>query len=153
MIEVTNLDMTFLQRKGYRLRIPEEVCLTMQSRQIILANEPRFLRSLFRRAFGKMPKLEVVGELTDLAGLPSMVDQTDAHWVMVSLSSEGKMPGIVDSLLAGYPSVGVVGLAADGSLVKIQRVGLPEGSSSTLSLDELVANFYRHQPILLGEGA
>jgi hypothetical protein len=144
--------MTFLRQRGCRLRIPQGVSLTMESRQIILANEPGFLRSLFRRAFGNISKLEIVGELTDLAGLASMVGQTNAHWVMVSLSSEGKMPGYVDSLLAGYPSVGVVGITPDGSLVKIQGVGHPERSSSTLSLDELVATFFRQQSITLGGG-
>jgi hypothetical protein len=124
----------------------------MQSHQIILANEPRLLRSLFHRALGKIPALEIAGEVTNLAGLPAMVDCTDAHWVIVALSAEGGMPHVVESLLTKHPATGVVGIATDGSLVKIQCVGHPDRASSAWSLDELVAALCRQQPLVASAG-
>jgi DNA-binding NarL/FixJ family response regulator len=120
--------------------------------QIILANEPRLLRSMFRQALGKIPRLEIVGELADLGRLPSIVDQTDVHWVIVSLSSEGSIPHRVASLLTGRPSVGVVGIASDGSLVRIRQVGLPDRTASSWSLDELVAALFQQQSLVAIEG-
>jgi DNA-binding NarL/FixJ family response regulator len=111
----------------------------MQSCQIILANEPRLLRSMFRRVFGKVRALEVAGELGDLARLPSLVDETDAQWVIVSLSPNCELPDSVSSLVASHPAMGIVGVAADGSVVKIQRGGQAEAAAAALSLDQLVA--------------
>jgi len=123
----------------------------MQSRQIILANEPRLLRSMFRRILGKMPALEVAGEVSDLAELPSLVDEMDVQWVVVSLSSEGRLPESVQALLTSHPSVGILGIAMDGSLVKIQRGTHAETATSVLSLDQLVAALFQ-QPVLSAGG-
>jgi DNA-binding NarL/FixJ family response regulator len=124
----------------------------MQLRQVILANEPRLLRSLFHRALGKIPALEVAGEVNNLAGLPAVLDSTEVHWVIVALSVEGGIPHVVESLLVQYPATGVVGIAMDGSLVEIQYAGQPKSTASGWSLDELVAALCRQQPLLAGGG-
>jgi hypothetical protein len=120
----------------------------MQSRQIILANEPRLLRSMFCRVFGKMPALEVAGEVSDLAGLAPVIDRTEVQWVIVSLSSEGRLPDDIQPLVARHPSLGIMGIAVDGSVVKIQRGGHAETAMSALSLDQLVAVLFQQQPAL-----
>jgi hypothetical protein len=111
----------------------------MQSSQIVLANEPRLLRSMLHRVFVKMPALEVAGEVNDLSGLSSLIEETEVDWVIVSLSDEGKIPDSVQPLFAGHPSVGIVGMARDGSLIRIQRGGQVENAPSGLSLDQLTA--------------
>jgi DNA-binding NarL/FixJ family response regulator len=124
----------------------------MQRRRMILANEPRLLRTMLDRALRRIPGLEILGETTDVARLSSMLTQMDPQWVVVSLLPNGKIPGAFRSLLADHPSTGVVGLAADGSQAKIWCAGLLQKKMSRFSLDELLATLFQPLPGSEGEG-
>jgi hypothetical protein len=111
----------------------------MQAHRVILANESRLLREMLERVIKKVPHLEVVGQAADAARLPSLLEGTDAQWVIVSLLPNGKMPAVVDSLLAEHPSLRVLAVAVDGSQVKAKWVEPHEKDLGDLSLQELIA--------------
>jgi DNA-binding NarL/FixJ family response regulator len=118
----------------------------MQQRRMILANEPRLLRSMLGRALRRVPGLEILGETTDVARLASMLNQMDPQWVVVSLLPNGKIPSVLQSLLQDHPSTGIVGLAADGSQAKIWCAGLLQRNLLRFSLDELLATLFQPFP-------
>jgi DNA-binding NarL/FixJ family response regulator len=111
----------------------------MEAQRIILADGPRFLLEMLKRVILKSPGLQIVGEISDLERLPSVVEQTHAEWVIVSLRSDGKMPEVVRSFSATHPSVFILALAADGTCVKMRWMESHEKVLEGLSLDELVA--------------
>lgn len=111
----------------------------MQLSQVVLANEPRLLRGMLKRVIAKAPGLQVVGEATDPAKLSSMIRQTGARWVIVSLWPEGLLPGSLEALLAEHASVSILGVAADGSQARIKRHESPEEVLHSLSLARLIA--------------
>jgi hypothetical protein len=113
----------------------------METHQIILANEPRLLRGLLRRAINKIPGLDVVDEVENVSRLPSAVKQWNAEWLVVPLLSDGEMPHNLASLLREHASLSLLGMAGDGSEVRILRPERPEERLCDLSLAELVAVF------------
>jgi hypothetical protein len=113
----------------------------MGTHQIILANEPRLLRGLLRRAIAKVPGLDVVDEVEQVSRLPGAVKQCEAEWLVVPLWSDDKIPHNLASLLEEHGSLSLLGMAGDGSEVQILRPELPEKRLYDLSLAELVAVF------------
>ena len=117
----------------------------MKTSRVILANEPPLLRGLLRRALARTPGLQVVGEVTDLAELPSLASRYKAQWVVVSTGTEGRVPGAVESLLVDGSPLCILGMAADGSQAKIVCTGSPEETRDGLSLDDLIAILQRRR--------
>lgn len=118
----------------------------MQSQRIILANDQRLLREMFRRVIRKIPDFKVVGEIADLGELPGMIEQLEPQWVLVSLNQDGKLPQALCSLLADYPKVRLLAMDADGSEVKIKWVETHEEDLKDLSLGALVEALRSQSP-------
>jgi hypothetical protein len=106
---------------------------------VILANEPRLLRGMLKRVIARAPGLQVVGEVTDPAMLSSLIQQTNARWVIVSLWPKGLLPTVLQALLTEHSSVCILGVAADGSQARIKRAESPEEDLPNLSLGKLIA--------------
>jgi DNA-binding NarL/FixJ family response regulator len=118
----------------------------MKSYRVILANQPRLLRSLLRRVLRNAGDIDVVGEVTDLESLPPEVEQTDAQWVIVSLWRNGDFPDALRSLMVEHPALCLMGLAADGSQAIIRCPGSAEIAVSSLSLESLFAALRSREP-------
>jgi hypothetical protein len=97
------------------------------------------------RAIKKTAGLQVVGEVTDPANLPDLLNQTEAQWVVVSIWPEGLLPGTVRSLLANHSSLCILGIASDGGRAKIVCGDLSQETRDELSLDDLVAILKRQE--------
>jgi hypothetical protein len=111
----------------------------MQMRQVILANQPRLLRGMLKRVIAKTPDLQVVGEAANPAELSSIIEQTSACCVIVTLWPEGLMPSALESLLMERSSVCILGVAPDGSQARVKRSESPEENLRNLSLGKLIA--------------
>jgi DNA-binding NarL/FixJ family response regulator len=118
----------------------------MEARRIILAGESRLWMEMLRRAISKSPGLEVVGQVADLASLPSAVERFGAQWVIMSLQSEATLPEVVGRLLAAHPSLHILALAPDGSQVRLEWMEPHEKIFDQLSLNELVATLRSGRP-------
>lgn len=117
----------------------------MQTSRVILANEPRLLRGMLRRVIARDPGLKIVGEVTEPSELSSLVNQSKAQWVIVSLSPEGLVPSAVQSLLVKHSSLCILGMAADAGRAKIVCKGSTEETQDGLSLDGLIAILHRRR--------
>lgn len=111
----------------------------MQSTRVILANEPRLLREMLKRVITRAPELQVVGEVTDPTKLSPLLHKTHAQWLIVSLWPEGLVPGAIESLLVEHSSLGILGMAGDGSQARIKRAESTEQELHNLSLNRLIA--------------
>ena len=107
--------------------------------RIILANKPRLLREMLERVLAKVDDLEIAGQAMNLAELLWLVEQMEPEWVIVSLTDHGNIPGTVKSLLNRYPAVYILGIALDGSQVRVNQIGFPDDFVlANLSLEELI---------------
>lgn len=104
---------------------------TQPPSRVILANETRLFREMLKRAIIRSPHLRVVGDVKAGTDLASMIEETDVQWVIVSLSPNGKVPEVANTLLAEHPSVAVLAVTADGSQV---RIGWTEPCEKALAL-------------------
>jgi hypothetical protein len=111
---------------------------TQEPSKIILANKPRLLRSLLKRVIQNDPGLQLVAEVTDLAQLPALVDQTAARWVILSFPPGGWLPEVADLLLVISPMTRILLLATDGSRAKLKGIAPPEKEMQDISLAELM---------------
>jgi DNA-binding NarL/FixJ family response regulator len=112
--------------------------------RIVVANSPRLFRQLVRRALGAIADWEVVGVAANPIELAHLVEYADPDWLIASLEIDGRLPTMVESLLARFPSVSVLGIALDGSRVKIRRMGWREEETLTdATFDELVSALRR----------
>jgi DNA-binding NarL/FixJ family response regulator len=110
----------------------------MPEQHIVLANGSRLLRDMLKRIIFKSDNLEVVREVTDQKELPSVLEHTNPEWVIVSLSFDNVIPPWVDSFMASHPTVRFMGLATDGSKVKMKWLEVHEQELNGLSLNELI---------------
>jgi chemotaxis response regulator CheB len=110
----------------------------MPEQRIVLANGSRLLRDMLKRIIFKSDNLEVIREVTDQKELPSIIEHTNPEWVIVSLSFDNVIPPWVDTFMASHPSVRFMGVATDGSKIKMKWLEVHEQELNSLSLSELI---------------
>jgi len=119
----------------------------MKLHRVILANQPPLLRGLLLRVLRKAPDIDVVGEVVNMETLRRQVEQTQPQWVIVSMWRNGKLPDLLRNLVAEYPALCLIGLAADGSQAKVHCPGLTEQAAHGMSLDSLFATLRSREPV------
>ena len=107
--------------------------------KVILANDSRLLREMLRRVLGSAPQLAIVAEIDDLHQLEPVLAETDARWIIVSLTLEGEFPGIVKSLLQTYSTTHVLAIAVDGSTVRVLHMEPNEQQVDVFSVEEILS--------------
>jgi chemotaxis response regulator CheB len=110
----------------------------MSEQRIVLANVSRLFRDMLKRIIYKSDNLELIREITDQRDLPSMIEQTEPEWVIVSLSYDNGVPAWVDGYMADHPSVRFMAVAADGSKIKMKWLEVHEQELNGLSLNDLI---------------
>lgn len=110
--------------------------------RIFLANQPRMIRQMLRRAIQHVPNLNVVGEATRLQSVLSVPRIMSIDWLVVSLNENGNIPSPFLKLSEKYPSIRVLGLSLDGNelTVKDNDTG-GERTLRDVSLKGLIALF------------
>lgn len=117
----------------------------MDAQRIIVANDERLVRQLLRRALGRLPDL-YVDEASDPARLSALLDCQDVGWAIVSLEPDGRMPKEVEPLLRAHPQLRILGMASDGSRIKLRWTALDESELKGMSLHELLGLLRRPDP-------
>ncbi len=88
-------------------------------RLIVLAVQPLVLRQMLRRALDGCSSLSVIAELDDLQPLSRILYTANPDWIIASLDSQERVPQPIRALLPQHPSTAVVGIARDGSRLRI----------------------------------
>lgn len=112
---------------------------SMESQRIILANVPRFLNEVLRRALSHATDLSIVGEVNDWSELSAAISRTGAHWIIVSQPPGAPMAQAVDALLATHPGIRALNVASDGGHLTLRWLEPHERDLDEFSLEELIA--------------
>lgn len=110
----------------------------MTQHRIVLANTSRLLRDMLKRIIHKSNDLAVVQEVTDQRDLPTLIENIDPEWVIVSLSYDNGVPAWVNGYMAEHPSVRFMAVSTDGSKIKMRWLEIHEQELHGLSLNELI---------------
>jgi len=110
-----------------------------RARRVLLANEPRLFRDMLQRVMQNTAGIEVVGALTDLCALREALLETSAHWLIVSLTPDGRLPDVIEPLLVEFRSLCVLGVADDGSRAELKWAEIHQESLQNLSLSQMMA--------------
>ncbi len=85
----------------------------MKKIRILLANRPPMMLEIMREIVQRHEDMEVVGEILDPIGLLVAVREREADAVILTLN-DYEEPGLCSHLVAEYPNLTILGLAADG---------------------------------------
>ncbi len=88
--------------------------------RIFLANQPRMVRQMLRRAIQRIPNLSVVGESNRTQSVMSAPRMMAIDWLVVSLTEAGEIPDHFLNLAKEYPSIRVLGISLDGNELELK---------------------------------
>lgn len=112
---------------------------------ILLANRPRFMRELMRRALRKHPRTHYVFVFEDGEDIAILLDAINAQWLVISLEENGMLADATQAALRSHPDLNVMAVSRDGDYLEIYRAASrhsPEHIDvDDLSLNELVELF------------
>ena len=81
--------------------------------RVLVANRPRLMRDLVLATISEQPDIEVLGTVDDDSKLIAVVSELQPDFVIVALDDPQRRPAICDQLLAHYPRVKVLAVAAE----------------------------------------
>jgi hypothetical protein len=116
----------------------------MSAQRIILISGSRLLGDMLRMIIYRADHLELVQEVNSRDLLPSAIEESEAEWVIMSLPSDTRIPGWVDSFIVNQPAMRFLGIFLGSSKVKLKSLE-DEQDLEDLSLDDLF-HILRGQP-------
>jgi AmiR/NasT family two-component response regulator len=81
--------------------------------RVLVANQPRLMRELIVSTLADQPDIEIVGEVTDDAEIPSEVAKIMPDLVVISMDQSGTRPVLCDTILHQHPEVRIIAVAFD----------------------------------------
>jgi chemotaxis response regulator CheB len=83
--------------------------------RVLMANQPKLMRELLVETLAEQSWIEIVGEVSDEAGIRDLVLKTLPDLLIVTAEKPGKRPAICDALLREFPSLRIIAVAAEES--------------------------------------
>lgn len=79
--------------------------------RVLMANQPKVMRELLAEMLADEPWIEIVGEVSQEAEIPQLVQKTAPDLLVVTAHNPGKRPAICDQLLREYPALRIIAVA------------------------------------------
>lgn len=117
---------------------PERKVLITSKSRVIFINNSRPVRELFHTVLCKARHLQVIRDIVDHADLPADIEDLEAEWLVMSLSSEETIPGWVDAYLQAHPFMRFLAFSIDSNRVKMKWLESREQNLDDLSLSDLI---------------
>jgi chemotaxis response regulator CheB len=83
--------------------------------RVLMANQPKLMRELLVETLAEQSWIEIVGQVSDEAGIRELVLKTSPDLLIVTAEKPGKRPAICDALLREFPSLRIIAVAAEES--------------------------------------
>jgi chemotaxis response regulator CheB len=83
--------------------------------RVLMANQPKLMRELLVETLAEQPGIEIVGEVSDEAGIRDLVLKTSPDLLVVTAEKPGKRPLICDALLREFPALRIIAVASQES--------------------------------------
>jgi hypothetical protein len=112
--------------------------VTASKSRVIFINNSRLVRELFHNVLRKAAHLQVIRDIVDHADLPADIEGLEAEWLVMSLSSEERIPDWVDAYLHAHPFMRFLAISTDSSQVKMRWLEARERNLEDLSLADLI---------------
>jgi DNA-binding NarL/FixJ family response regulator len=80
-----------------------------------MANQPKLMRELLAEMLAEESWIQIVGEVTQEAGIRDLVIKTAPDLLVVTAEKPGKRPAICDALFREFPSLRIIAVAAKES--------------------------------------
>jgi chemotaxis response regulator CheB len=80
--------------------------------RVLVANRPQLMRELIVATFADQPDIEIVGEIENEEEIPSTVEKTSPHLIVIGWDDTGQRPRICDTVLRRHPEIKIIGIAA-----------------------------------------
>jgi DNA-binding NarL/FixJ family response regulator len=81
--------------------------------RVLVANRPKLMRELILGTLADEPGIEIVGEVSNEAEIPSRVHDTLPDLLVIALDEPGKRPRICDAVLRDHPQLRIIAVASD----------------------------------------
>jgi chemotaxis response regulator CheB len=81
--------------------------------RVVVANQPRLMRELILATISEQSDIEVVGEADQEAEIMQLVERTRPDFLIIGSEDREKRPGLCGFLLARYPEMRVLAVAAE----------------------------------------
>lgn len=125
----------------------------MGTQSIILLDNSRLVRDMFRRVIKKAPGLQIIAEVEDVSDFPNIARQTNADWTILLLDPDEEVPTIVEQTLNHQTSMRLLVMAVDGSQVRMRWIEPHEIYLNDKSLEELLTILRQDQNLSETKGA
>jgi len=79
--------------------------------RILVANRPKVMREALLDLLSDRSWIEVIGEVSNNAGIPDFVDRTVPDLLVMAVDEPGKRPGLCDALLREHPELRIIAVA------------------------------------------
>jgi DNA-binding NarL/FixJ family response regulator len=83
-----------------------------RSIRVLVANRPKLMRELILATLADEPGIEIVGEVSEEAGIPERVRVTHPDLLVIALDEPAKRPEICDTLLRDFPGLRIIAVAS-----------------------------------------
>lgn len=115
--------------------------------RIFLANRPRMVRQMLRRAIQRTPNLKVVGESEQDESIVDAPRWLSIDWLVVSLTERGEIPGQFLDMVRHHPSLRLLGISQEGDQLELRDyIAGEERHMHNVSLEVLIAIFQKRRP-------
>ena len=116
-----------------------------KSIRVLVAIYPRLMRELILTTFADQPDIEVVGEVTDEAAIPSEVERTVPDFLVISLDSQGQRPPVCDAVLRRRPEMRIIAVDPEHNYSVHYWVSLKIQSNDVESSEEGILGVIRNR--------
>lgn len=116
-----------------------------KSIRVLVAIYPRLMRELILTTFADQPDIEVVGEVTEEAAIPSEVERTTPDFLVISLNSDGQRPSVCDAVLRRRPEMRVIAVDPEHNYSVHYWVSLHIQSNDVESSEEGILGVIRNK--------
>ena len=79
--------------------------------RILVANRPKVMREALLDLLSDRSWIEVIGEVSNNAGIPDFVDRTVPDLLVMAVDEPGKRPSLCDALLREHPELRIIAVA------------------------------------------
>ncbi len=118
----------------------------MPTHEIVLTNDPRFLREMLNFALAQLFGAAAVSQAQASPTLGNLLAEKHPSWLVVTLDSYTCIPELISRVTRLFPALNIMGLSADGQVVRIRWANGNEERRDNPRFNELAQVLLRFEP-------
>jgi DNA-binding NarL/FixJ family response regulator len=115
----------------------------MDKVRVLVANRPRLMREVVRKALSLHADMELVGEIENELEILPAIERTQAHYLIIAQEEVGRRPAICDDVFDKHPHLKILAVAPGSDDSVFYWVFMEIRSSQIETSEEGVINALR----------